>query len=91
MTAPNSRLFEMIFHECKQAYAWVQGIVFAQAFILNSMPRAGTKTLLALLVQNGDTKTYYNYIAQARHTDYRSFVSIWLIKFSSKRLGASHL
>jgi len=59
----------MILHECKPVYAWVQGIVFAETFILNSMPRAGTKTLLALLVQNGDTKTYHIYIAQARHTD----------------------
>jgi hypothetical protein len=32
------------------------------------MPWAGTKTLLALIVQNGDTKTYI-YTAQARHID----------------------
>jgi len=69
MTAPTSHLSAMIHHECKQAYAWVQGTVFAQAFILNSMPGAGTKTLLALIVQNGDTKTYHIYIAQARYTD----------------------
>lgn len=58
----------MIRNECKQAYAWVQGTVFFWAFILNSMPWAGTKTLLALIVQNGDTKTYI-YTAQARHID----------------------
>jgi hypothetical protein len=59
----------MTLHECKQTYTWVQDIIFAQAFILISMPKTGTKSLLALTVQNGDTKTYHTDIAQARNTD----------------------
>jgi hypothetical protein len=74
---------------------WVQGIGFAQAFILISMPRAGTKTLLALTVQNGDIKKLTTLTLHKSETltnlHYRFFFSFQLIQFSRERLEASHL